>query len=58
MGETVNLRQRRKQQARRTAEELAAANRAKFGQPKAARELKAAETGRADADLDGKKLEK
>jgi hypothetical protein len=58
MGETVNLRQRRKQKAREVAEETAAANRAKFGQPKTARELKAAESARAGADLDAKKLEK
>jgi hypothetical protein len=58
MGETVNLRQRRKQKARQAAEEEAAANRAKFGQPKAARDLKAAESARARADLDSKKLEK
>jgi hypothetical protein len=58
MGETVNLRQRRKQKARQAAEEKAAVNRAKFGQPQAARDLKAAESARADAALDGKKLEK
>jgi hypothetical protein len=58
MGETVNLRQRRKQKARQAAEEEAAANRASFGQPKAIRSLKAAESKRADAALDSKKIEK
>jgi hypothetical protein len=58
MAETINLRQRRKQQARQQAESAAAANRAKFGQPKATRDLKSAEAARASTDLDAKKLEK
>jgi hypothetical protein len=56
MGDVVNLRQRRKRQARVAVEKAAAANRAKFSQPRAERERAAAAQERARAELDGKKL--
>jgi Domain of unknown function (DUF4169) len=56
MAEIVNLRQRRKQQARERAEQGAAENRARFGRPKAARRHEAAEDARQKAELDSKKL--
>lgn len=56
MAEIVNLRQKRKQRRRDEANAAAAANRAKFGQPKAQREVEKAEAARARAEIDGKKL--
>lgn len=56
MGDVVNLRQRRKQRARDNAEAAAAANRAKFGRPKAERRRESAAAERARTELDGKKL--
>lgn len=56
MAEIVNLRQRRKQKARATAEQVAAENRARHGRPKAERTREDAEAERARADLDHKKL--
>ncbi len=56
MAEIVNLRQRRKQRARQEAETAAAANRAKFGRKLAERDREQAETKRAEAELEGKKL--
>ena len=40
MAEIVNLRQRRKQEARQERDKAAAANREKFGEPKASRALR------------------
>lgn len=55
MAEIVNLRQRRKRQAREEAEVLAAENRAKHGRPKAEREHERLEAERARrAHLAGK----
>ncbi len=56
MADLVNLRQRRKQKAREAAEAEAAANRAKFGQPKAERVREEAEATRARKEIDNKKL--
>ena len=56
MGEIVNLRQRRKAQARRDAEAAAAENRAKFGRPKAERDHRKAEDARARTAHDARKL--
>ena len=56
MGEVVNLRQRRKQQARDDASAAAASNRAKFGQTKTDKERRRAEDERARREVDGKKL--
>lgn len=56
MADIVNLRQRRKQKARKAADEAAAENRAKFGQPKSERAHEQAEAARARRDLDHKKL--
>jgi len=56
MAELVNLRQRRKQKARDTADAQAAANRAKFGRPKAERAREKAEAERARTEIDNKKL--
>jgi hypothetical protein len=54
--EIVNLRQRRKRQARQDAEAEATENRAKFGQPKPARDQRKAEAERAQRALDAKKI--
>lgn len=56
MAEIVNLRQKRKQRRRDEADAAATANRAKFGRPKAERELEKVEAARARAEIDGKKL--
>ena len=56
MAEIVNLRRRRKRGDREQAEEVAAANRIKFGRPKAEKEREAAERLRAESQLAGKKL--
>jgi hypothetical protein len=57
MAELINLRHRRKEAARRRAEDQAAENRARFGRPKADRLREKAETGKAERDLSGKKLD-
>jgi hypothetical protein len=54
--EIVNLRQRRKRRTRDDAETEAAENRAKFGQPKAARDHRKSEAERAQRALDAKKI--
>lgn len=57
MGDVVNFNKARKARDRGEAKERAAENRAKFGQPKAAREKQKKETARVAKDLDGKKLD-
>jgi hypothetical protein len=57
MGEIVNLRRARKDKARSAKDADAAANRAKFGTPKAERDRRAAETELAAKSLDGHKRE-
>ena len=57
MGEIVNLRRARKDKARAAKYAEAAANRAKFGAPKAERDRRDAETALAAARLDGHKRE-
>jgi hypothetical protein len=58
MSDIVNLRQRRKQQARAEAEAKAAANRAKFGERKAPRDQRQAEAERTQRALEAQKLTK
>lgn len=58
MTEIVNLNRARKARRRQEQERQAAANRAKFGRPKAERRRDAAEEIRAARDLAGKKLER
>ncbi len=55
--EIVNLRQKRKRRAREEAEAQAAGNRAKFGRPKAERDLEALESERAKRAHDATKLD-
>lgn len=55
--EIINLRQFRKQKARRDGEAQAAENRVRHGRDKAARAEDDQTRRRADQDLDGKKLE-
>lgn len=57
MNEIVNLRRARKEKARSAKDAEAAANRAKFGTPKAERERRAAEAALAARRLDGLKRE-
>ncbi len=57
MGDIVNLRRAKKAKARAETEEKAAANRAKFGTPKAERNLTKARTERSARDLDGVRLD-
>jgi hypothetical protein len=57
MADIVNLRQFRKQRQRREAEKTAAANRARHGDTKAAREKLRRESEKAAKDLDGKRLD-
>jgi hypothetical protein len=57
LAEIINLRSARKAQRRARAEEEAAANRAKFGQPVRARKAREAEAERAARLLDGMKRE-
>ena len=54
MAEVINLRLARKARARRSAADLAAQNRARHGQSRAARDARASETERAARDLAGK----
>ena len=56
-GETVNLRQWKKRQARADAETAAAQNRAAYGMPKALKKSLKAEAARSTAFLDGRKLD-
>lgn len=58
MADIINLRLARKAHKRKQAETTAAANRAKFGQTKAERTMKAAESDRAARLLDGARLER
>lgn len=53
MADIINLRQARKAKARKDKEQEAAANRAKFGQAKAEREVRRIEEARQDRLLDG-----
>lgn len=53
MADIINLRQARKVKARRDKERVASANRAKFGQTKAEREVRRAEEARVERLLDG-----
>ena len=53
MADIINLRQARKAKARTDKERVAAANRAKFGQTKAEREVRRAEEARVERLLDG-----
>lgn len=57
MAEIVNLRQARKRQSRKAAEELAVANRAAFGRTKAQKQAEAAEADRMRRKLDQAKRE-
>ena len=57
MSEIVNLRQARKRADRVKHEEMAAANRARFGQSKAERAKAKAEADKQCAALDGAKRE-
>lgn len=53
MADIINLRQARKAKMRKDKEQVAAANRAKFGQTKAEREVRRIEEARQDRLLDG-----
>jgi hypothetical protein len=57
MGDVVNLKLARKRKAREAREVEASANRAKFGTPKARRELTEAERDLERKRLDGHKIE-
>ncbi len=57
MAEIVNLRLARKARQRGDKQAQAAANRAKFGQAKAAKQLHSRDEARAQALLDGAKRE-
>ena len=54
--EVVNLRRARKAKARVERADAGARNRARFGRPKAERELDAARDARTESEVDGKKL--
>ncbi len=58
MAEIVNLRRARKQRARCQAAEEAAQNRARFGEPPAARNARQAEEDRRAALLDGHRTDR
>ena len=58
MAEIINLRRAKKTRARDKADQLAAANRAKFGQTKPERLRTKGETEKAARDLDGAQLER
>lgn len=58
MAEVINLRIARKSKLRFDKETIAAQNRAKFGQPKAAKSLEAAQAKLDSRHLDGHKLTK
>lgn len=55
MADVINLKTARKAKARAEKETTAAANRAKFGQSKAAKLLLKAQSQKAETDLDGHK---
>ena len=55
--EVVNLRRARKAKARAQRADAGAENRARFGRPKAERDLDAARDAQVSHDVDGKKLE-
>ena len=55
--ELINLRRARKAKQRAEEDLRAAANRARFGRTKAARDVQGAEAARAERDLEGKKLQ-
>jgi hypothetical protein len=57
MGEVVNLNRFRKAKAKKQVEEQAKANRAAFGRTKAEKASERKETDKAQAELDGKKLD-
>ena len=57
MGETVNLRQWKKRQARAGAQAAAAQNRAAYGVAKPLRQKIEAESAKSAALLDGKRLD-
>ena len=57
MADVINLRLARKTRARTEAQAAAAANRAKFGQPKAELKARKLELDRAAKRLDGTKRE-
>ena len=57
MGEVINLRLARKAKAKSTSENLAAANRAKFGAPKSETNLTKANRLSGKKHLDGHKRE-
>ncbi len=57
MAEIINLRRARKARRRAGAEQLAAANRAKFGRTKAQKASDRHEAERRAAQLDGKRLD-
>jgi hypothetical protein len=57
MGETVNLRQWKKRQAKAGAEAAAAQNRAVFGLARPLKEKLEAEAAKSAALLDGKRLD-
>lgn len=56
MAEIINLRARRKAAAREAARQQGDENAVKFGRTKAQIALEAAESAKAKAELDGKKL--
>lgn len=53
MAEIINLRKARKAKARAEAEVTAAANRTRFGRPKAERDAQSSEAARSAKILDG-----
>ena len=57
MGGVVSLRAARKAVERKAAADKASANAVKFGRSKARKSLEAAQTVKAERDLDGKKRE-
>jgi hypothetical protein len=57
MDDIVNLRRARKAKVRAEAEEVAAENRARFGTPKATRDLTKARSEKAAQRLDSHRLE-
>ncbi|HEY3638078.1 MAG TPA: DUF4169 family protein [Rhizomicrobium sp.] len=58
MAEIVNLRRMRKMNERDNAQKVAAANRAKYGTPKAQRDASKAEKSRKERIVDPHKIEK
>ena len=58
MSEIINLRAKRKASARKDARAQGDENAVKFGRTKAQKALEAAEIARANAELDGKKVDR